>query len=102
VIAIADINTTDVGAIAAKVSKAVTPSRKEITPSLNLVLFDPDGGIVEQDVVALRTAMFEVNGVILIVLAIPFVLIGVPVITVIIVFVRDAPPQLAVRGPVGG
>ena len=63
VIAIADINTTDVGAIAAKVSKAVTPSRKEITPSLNLVLFDPDGGIVEQDVVALRTAMFEVNGV---------------------------------------
>ena len=39
---------------------------------------------------------------ILVVLAIGFVLIGVPVITVIIVFVRDAPPQAAVRGPVGG
>jgi len=63
VIAIADINKTDVGAIAAKVAQAVTPSGKEIKPSLNLVLFDGDGEIVEEDVVALRTAMFEVNGV---------------------------------------
>jgi hypothetical protein len=63
VIAIADINKTDIGAIAAKVAGAVTPSRKEIKPSLNLVLFDGDEEIMEEDVVALRTAMFEVNGV---------------------------------------
>lgn len=63
VIEIADLNQVDIGALATIVAETKTPSREEVPPSLNLVLFDPDGLIDEPEVVALRQAMRNVNGV---------------------------------------
>lgn len=62
VIEIADLKQTDIGALAAVVGKSQTPSRAEVEPRLNLVLY-PDERITEEMVVALRSELSSVNGV---------------------------------------
>jgi hypothetical protein len=63
VIAIADLGKADLGTIAKVVAETKTPQRGEVPPSLNLVLFHPALQVEEADIVALREAVAEVNGV---------------------------------------
>lgn len=63
VVEISDTTTAGVGPLAAAVAKTKTPSREEIAPSLNLVLFHPEGSLEEKDIAGLRAALTNVNGV---------------------------------------
>jgi hypothetical protein len=64
VIEIADLDKADLGTIAKAVAETTkTPKRGEVPPSLNLVLFHPALQLEEADIVALREAIAEVNGV---------------------------------------
>ena len=61
IVSIADTNTTNVGALAAAVSKAKTSARKDLPPKANIVLFTDDE-ITEETVTSLRGALRKVNG----------------------------------------
>lgn len=62
VIELTDVESMDVGGVAEAISKTKTPSRSEITPSLNLVLYSPKQQLGEEDIMALRTAVTDVTG----------------------------------------
>lgn len=63
VIEITDLNKADIGPLASVIAKTKTPSRKEVAPSLNLVLYHSEGAIREKDVADLRAALTDVNGI---------------------------------------
>src|SRR5262245_27459287 len=60
---IADLDKTDLGAIAKVVAETKTSKRGDVPPSLNLVLYAPGIQIEESTVVAVRESLAEVNGV---------------------------------------
>jgi hypothetical protein len=57
-----DPGKVDIGVLARAVAEAATPSRKEVPPSLNLVLYPLGFVIGESEVVALRGATSELAG----------------------------------------
>lgn len=63
VMEIADLNTTDLGAVAKVVAEVKTEERKEVPrPSLALVLFTPNLDVTSERVKALREALLNVPG----------------------------------------
>jgi len=62
-IELSDPDAVDVGALAETVSAAETPSRRDVPPSLNLVIFDRRAVVDEDDIGAIREAVRGVNGI---------------------------------------